>query len=1082
MKQKLLSILLLCTLLVGTAYAQSRTISGTVTSAEDGSTLPGVSVTVQGSSVGTQTNANGFYTLSVPADARALVFSYLGFTSQTVNIGNSTTINVSLMSDAQTLEDVVVVGYGTTTKESFTGSAKVVSGADLERKSTADVSKALAGEVAGLQVINTSGQPGRAATIRIRGFGSVNGNRDPLYVVDGVPYEGGATSTSATTSISPINAINPADIESTTILKDAAATAIYGARGANGVIIITTRSGKGKASFVEVDGNFGSNMSLLPRYDVIRSPEQYIGLSWEALYNQGASLHAADPVKNPQDGTAYANQRLFSSAGISPNNNLWNFNSVAEFIDPVTRTVNPGITRKFDPENWEDFAFQASNRSEVNVKFGGSNDKTNYYSSIGYLKDNGYSIKSDFERLSARLNVNHDVKSWLTTSMNFGYSRTETNNGGQTSDSGSIFWFVDNMPSIYPLFMRDKDGNYIPDPIFGGNRFDYGETGRKFGSLTNAIADATFNTDRHNRNELNGSGSINFRIIDGLTFENRLGIQYFNNKYVSLNNKYYGSAASQNGSIYQQRTETNSYNLLNLLRYSKDFGDHNFEALAAHESTSWKSNILSVSAFNLVDPNLEDFNNAIVSNPISSYTNAYTLESYFAQVNYDYQNKYFLSGSIRRDGSSRFVKNKWGNFGSVGAAWLISNEEFMQTQNTFSSLKLKASYGLIGEQAGIGYYPGYDLYDVNNLNDNPAFAFYTKGNPDLTWETSRMFQTGVEFSLGRYLSGAIDYYVKNTTDLIFDRRVGPSIGYALIKVNDGELRNQGLEFDLTGHIIKTDRAFLNLTVNGELLKNKITKMPIEPATGEPKILDIQGNYGWSTGHSIYDFYMRNFEGVDPQDGKSTWTVYQDANGANIASLNQYLAENPSVNEGSLTKTTTKTYANATQYYVGKSAIPKMRGAFNLSSGYDGFSLSVQMLYSFGGYAYDGAYARLMSNDLIGGNNWSTDIMNRWQKPGDITDVPRVSNNADANVASASTRFLTKSNYLALNNIRLGYEIPASFLSGLNIGGASVWVSADNLWIHSARKGFNPSTSEAGSSDMYRYSPLSTVSGGIRVKF
>ncbi|HEX8040071.1 MAG TPA: SusC/RagA family TonB-linked outer membrane protein [Chryseosolibacter sp.] len=1062
-------------LLSGESRAQDRTVEGVVTSQEDNAPLPGVNVVIKGTTDGTTTDAEGRYSLVVPSPESVLVFSFIGLKSQEVVVGNLSAIDVQMAQDMTQLSEVVVVGYATTTQQAFTGTAKVVSSDNIERKSVSNVSKALAGEVPGLQVINNSGQPGTEATIRIRGFGSVNGNRNPLFVVDGVPFSGS------------LNSINPADIESTTVLKDAAATAIYGSRGANGVIIINTRTGKGQDSFVEVDGQFGTNMSLLPRYDVVTSPEEYIGLSWEAMYNQGVTLGSADPV-------GYANTRLFSTSGISPNNNIWNVSSGSDLIDPATRTVKPGVARLYNPERWEDYGFQPSSRNEVNIKFGGSDTKTNYYTSIGYLNDVGYSVNSDFQRLSARFNLNHEVKKWLNTSVNFGYAKTKRNRGGQSEDSGSIFWFVDNIPPIYPLFRRDTEGNRIEDPIFGGYQYDYGDTGRKFGSLTNAIADATYDVQRDDRNELNGASSINFNILEGLAFENRLGLQYFNNKYVNRGNKYYGGSASQNGSIYNRRTEMVNYNLLNLLRYNKTFGNHNLDLIAAHEATELSQDLMDVSAFNLVDPDLEDFNNAVVSNPINSYTESYSLESYFAQASYDFNRTYFVSASIRRDGSSRFVKDKWGNFGSIGAGWLISNESFMDNQNIFSSLKLKASYGLIGDQEGVGYYPGYDLYNVDNLNDGPAFSFDTKGNPDLTWETSRMFQTGLEFSVGKYLDGAVDYYIKNTTDLIFDRRVGPSLGYALLKVNDGALRNQGLEFDLAGHILRGRDLYLDLTVNGEMFNNTITRMPIDPSTGKEKILDPQGRFGWGVDHSIFDYYIREFAGVDPEDGRSTWTVYyQDLDGdgqldagsgptaEQVTSLEQFLADNPD-KEGSLIKTTTKTYQYATQFYVGKSAIPKVRGAFNLSGGFKGLELSIQMLYSLGGYAYDEAYSVLMGNGLIGGNNWHTDIRKRWQQAGDITDVPRLSNNRDANVSSTSTRFLTKADYLILNNVRLGYDIPARLVSKIGMKNASVWVSGDNLWLKSRRAGFNPSTHEAGTTSMYRYSPLSTLSAGVKVKF
>ena len=1078
MKRTLLIYFMLMSALVSQAWAQERTVTGTVTSAEEGEGLPGVNVIVAGTTTGTTTDIDGNYRVTVPEGATTLQFSFIGYVTEEVAIGNQSVVDLTLTSDTRQLSEVVVVGYSTATKESFTGTATVVSGERLENKSTSNVSQALAGEVAGVRVINTSGQPGTEATIRIRGIGSVNGNRDPLYVVDGVPFVGS------------LNSINPADIESTTVLKDAAATAIYGSRGANGVVLITTKSGRGQDSYIEVDANLGTNMSLLPRYSTIKSPEQYIGLSWEALYNEAVGLEEANPVD-------YANTRLFGDGGISPGFNLWNVDG-ADLIDPATRTVRPGVSRRYDPENWEDYGFQNSSRKEVNVKFGGSSDKTSYYTSFGYLDDVGYLINSNYQRLTARLNVRQEVNEWLTGGINFNYARSETNSNGQSEDSGSIFWFSDNIPSIYPLFQRDAEGNLITDPIFGGNQYDYGDRAgfsRAFGGLTNAIADATYDINRDRRNELNGSANLDFTIFDGLTFENRIGAQYYQNNYISRNNKYYGSSASQNGSIFLRRTELFNYNLLNLLRYNKTFGQHRIEVLAAHEATNWNRNILSASGYNLVDPNLLDISNAIVTNPSNSYTDEYALESYFAQANYDLARTYFISATIRRDGSSRFLEDKWGTFGSIGAAWLISNEDFMDGQSIFSSLKLKASYGLIGDQAGVGFYPGYDLYNVDNLNDNPAFSFDTKGNPDLTWETSKMFQTGIEFDMNNYFSGSVDYYIKNTADLIFDVRQAPSLGYAILTQNAGSLRNRGLEFDLTGNVFQGRDYRLSLNVNGEIFDNELTSMPIDPATGQPKAIDVQSPFGWSEGHSVYDFYMREWAGVDPQDGRAMWNVYYlDVNndnvvdaGEGITSLTDYLATNPEVSEADIKSATTKTYSEATQKYVGKSAIPDVRGAFNLGAGYKGFDLNVQMLYSFGGHAYDYVYAGLMSNTNIGGNNWHTDIFNRWQATGDITDVPRLSNDFDPNVNSLSTRFLTKASYMVLNNVRLSYTIPSNYTSRIGVGGISVWVSGDNLWINTAREGFNPSTAEAGSSSetnsqsRYQYSPLSTVTAGLRIK-
>ena len=1049
--------------------AQTRTISGKVTD-EKAAPVPNVSVTVKGTTIGTTSNEEGVFSITVPDNAKTLIFSAIGMAPQEVAIGSKTNLSVTLKPEEKQLQEVVVVGYGKTTKQAYTGSATVVKSERLENKSVNNVSQALAGEVAGVRVINTSGQPGTEATIRIRGFGSVNGSRNPLYVVDGVPFTGST------------NSINMADVESTTVLKDAAATAIYGARGANGVIVITTKSGKGKG-YIEVEGKLSTNKPLIPRYDVIKNPEQFIELGWEGLVNLGKIQKAADPY-------AYASARLFASPGTgSATYNMWKVKNGLELIDPATGKVRPGVARKYNPENWEDYAFSDNNnRQEVNLKIGGGDAKTSFYTGLGYLDDIGYSINTGYKRLNARLNVTHEIKKWLSGSMNIGYANSKRRFNGQGSNSNSVFWFMDNIAPIYPLFLKDKDGNNIPDDRFGGFQYDYGDANRKFGTFTNAVADAKYDTHRDDRHELNGSTSLNVKFTKDLSFETRFGLQYYNNNYLLINNMYYGSGASQGGYIYSQRSEMLNYNWLKMLRYNKSFGDHTFEALAAHENTDWKLTNTEIQKFGMARNGHEEFNNAVVTSPTSNFDNNYKLESYFAQVNYDFKNTYYLSGSFRRDGSSRFKKDKWGNFGSIGAGWIVSNESFMEKQNILSYLKLKASYGLIGDQAGVGYYPGYDLFNIDNLNNSPAYSFNTKGNADLTWETSKMFQVGVEFKVKKFLTGSVEYYVKNTDNLIFDRRVGPSLGYALLKVNGGMLRNQGVEIDLTGHILQTKDYYLNLGVNAEMFKNKLTQMPLDQLN-QRKIIDIQGAYGWSTGHSIYDFYLREYRGVDPNNGRAYWTMfYDDANGngkydksEEVNSLHDYAAKNPG-KVGSLKQDTTQSYASATQYYVGKSTIPKIRGAVNLTAGFKGFDLAVQLLYSFGGYAMDNAYGDLMTDRSLGSNNWHKDILKRWQKPNDITDVPVLTNGFNTNTGSLSTRFLTKADYLALNNVRLGYTLPKNLISKLQLTECNVWISGDNLWLKTKRQGFNPAASESGASDVYRYAPLSTLTVGLRVKF
>lgn len=1068
------TLALIMALFVQLSFAQEKTLTGVVT--ESGMPLPGATVIVQGTQHGTQTDLDGRYSLKVNA-GDVLVFSFIGLNDVTYTVGAANTYNAAMTADQQILDELIVVGYGTATKQSFTGSATQVEAKQIEKKNVSNAISALAGEAAGVRIITETGQPGAEPVVRIRGFGSVNGNRSPLYIVDGTPYFGN------------ISSINPGDIESMSVLKDATATAIYGSRGANGVVIINTKTGRGQDSYIEVDTKTGINWRNLPRYDVINSPEEYIGYSWEALKNYGKLAGGFD------DATAigWANANLFGRNGISPNYNMWNVADGGELIDPETGMVRNGVTRKYNPENWEDYAFQSSRRIETNLKMGGSSEKTSYFSSMGYLKDEGYSINSDYERLSARLNLQHKPKEWLDASMNIGYAHSQSNNAGQTSDSGSVFWFVDNIPSIYPLFLRDKEGNKVSEPHYGGYEYDYG-TGRGFGALTNSIADATYGKDRTTRDDVNATAAFTVHLADGLTFETTIGGQYTSSTRDRLNNRYYGSAASMGGSISKNMYELFTYNFLKILRYKKSFGAHGLEVLAAHENNSYETHYNFASNYDLADPNSTELGNGALSSPSGGYSNESAIESYFGQVNYDYEGKYFLSGVVRRDGSSKFVNNKWGTFGSIGAAWVISREDFMANQSLFSNLKLKASYGTTGDQTSFvsingsmveAFHPGRNLWNVDNYGGELAIFEEKIGNADLTWETSKMFQTGLEFSLNKYVDVAVDYYLKNTEDLIFDRRLGPSAGYALRTVNDGALRNQGLEFNVVGHLLQTKDAFIDLSINGEYMKNKLTRMPIDPSTGKQKITDVNGVFANAVGHSIGDFYMREWAGVNPETGVGEWYVYQyqgaDGNPVNILSLEDYLVNNPGM-ENQISKVKTTNYAQATQAFVGKSAIPKLRGGINLNAGYKGWELSVQMLYSLGGYAYDGTYARLMSNDAVGGNNWHKDIANRWQKPGDVTDVPRLSNDYDPNVASASTRFLTKADYLSINNIRLGYTVPSQYTKQLGITGLSFFVSGDNLALFSKRDGFNPAGSEFGSSDMYQYTPLSTITGGVNVKF
>ena len=1067
-------------------FAQEKTISGTILDG-DGLPLPGATVLVKGTTSGTSSDFDGNYSIKANT-GETLVFSFIGYTTKEIKVNNSSSINLTLQEDAHSLDEVLIVGYGTSTKQSFAGTAKTVQSEQLEIKNVSNISQALNGEVAGVTVINTSGQPGTVSTIRIRGYGSVNGNRAPLYVVDGVPYNGS------------LNAINPADIKSTTVLKDATATAIYGSRGANGVILITTKGGSATESYIEIDVKTGVNAQLIPRYDVITSAEEYIGYAWEGIYNRGVINGEANPV-------GYANSNLFSSGYLDPGYNMWNVNDASQLIDPATHTVRDGVTRRYTPQLFSNAAFDSAFRNEGSLRMGGGDEKSTYFFSVGYLNDDGYAINTGYDRYTTRLNLNSNIKEWLNIGANIGYAYSESRNNGQTVGAENVFEFADKTAPIFPIFLRDNNYQLVNDPIYGGNVYDFGNISglraRPQSDGLNPIATALYDRVGYKRHEMNGNFSMNIKITDNLNFETRFGTQYSIERYKNYSNPFYGggSTGDNPGNLYARDRERWGTNFLQLLRYKNTFGDHAFELLAAHENNEYTfKQSTQYKALVVVDGLLELDNFVFNLSPPTGYSEGSAIESYFSQLNYNFKEKYYLTGSIRTDGSSKFINDKWGVFGSLGASWVASNEDFLQS-DLFTFLKFKASYGVTGDQAGIDYYDGYDTYNTSNLG-GIAISPNTNGNPNLTWETSKMFQTGVEFSLGNFIDGSVDYYNKLTDNLIFDRRVGPSQGIAIITVNDGELTNNGIEFDLTGHLFNTKDFKLDLTLNGEIINNKISTMPLDPATGEQKYLDnSNGSFGYSLGRSIFDFYMREWAGVDPSNGSPMWyQYYDDKNNNNIADAGETGFEileggrntnqtgsiveyTKRVSDANIKKTTTHTYANATQVYVNKSAIPDLRGAVRLGGSLKNWNFSTQFTYSLGGWAYDAQYAELLS-DRFGalGNNYHKDIASRWMKPGDVTNMPRLSDGSDQTSSSSSTRFLTKTDYIALNNATIGYTIPEKFLKQTGISLVNLWASGDNLFVKSARNGFNPTTSESGNSGRRLYAPLSTFTLGVRVKF
>ncbi len=1047
-------------------------------------------------------------------------------------------VRVVMQSDTELLDEVVVVAYGTATKRSFTGSATEIKGDRIANKNPSELSKALTGEVAGVQVISTSGQPGSNASIRIRGLGSVNSSRAPLYVVDGIPFG------------SDLSGIDPSDIESTTVLKDATATALYGSRAANGVILLTTKRGKKGKTQVEANVKYGINTRIIPLYDTMESPERFIELTWEGIKNKyqyaGGRDEAAAAAMASKLLWGYDDpQKGYQNTGIYKGYNMW---STGDVIDPSTGKFKAGVVRKFTPEKWEDYIFRTGEKVEANVKISGGSDKLSHYTSFGYLKDEGYYIGSDFERFNARSNLSQDITSWLKSNVNMAYSYMELNKPGQGDNMNNGFQFINFMPSIFPVFQRDADGNKIKDNVVGGYLYDYGMAegyGRPYASGVNPAGAIQLDKNEYQSHSFNGNamfeatflkdfkGTVNFglqylgtknneltnpyygdaeglgRIFNGnamfeATFLKdfkgtvNFGLQYLGTKNNELTNPYYGDAEGL-GRIFKNMSTFFSFTSNQILSWKKSFGVHNLDAFVAHESTFYKSSDNYGQKSKIVRPNNTEWSNAVIMDYMDSQTYGFDMESYFGQIRYDYNDKYFFHGTLRRDGSSRFAKGqKWGTFGSIGAAWAITNENFMKDVSWLKNLKYKLSWGVLGNQDFItnptiaGYYPYNDLYTIGNLNDEISFSFKYKGNPDLTWERSETWNTGIEFNIADILEGEVEYYNKTTKDMLFLKQVSPSLGYAQYPVNDGKMVNKGLEFSLVAHLVKTNDISLDLRVNGGHYKNKMTQMPMDDTTGKEKPLEIQGAYGWSKGHSLYDFYIREYAGVDPETGMALYNSYYNvkADGSKdlITDMVTY-QQNNKIERLEVEKTSD--YNNATKKYVGKSGIPTLQGGFGFDLAVKGFELNTTFSYSLGGYAYDGVYATLMSDNTPGSGNWHNDIENRWQKPGDITDVPRLTSGYDEYTNASSTRFITSRSYLNLSNVRLSYTFPKKWMNRMNIGSLSVYVSGDNLMFISARKGFvsmagntvsTDPNEDSGGSDRSQYAPLSTIMGGIKIQF
>lgn len=1110
--KKIFTLLFLAALSIG-LYAEQQ-VSGVVVDSK-GEPVIGASIQAKGTTQGTISDYDGKFEMEVPESVKTLVISFVGMATQEVAAGKN--IKVVMSENSELIQEVVVTGYGNVSKGSFAGSAQAVSADDIEKKSPTEISKALAGEVAGVQVVTTTGQPGEAASVRIRGIGSLNASSAPLYIVDGVPYEAEYIST-----------IDPGDIASTTILKDATATSLYGSRGANGVIVITTKKGtSGEEGRIDVDIKYGANMRMLPMYDVITDPQEFVEMAWMSLYN--ASSRATESGK-AQD----ASNMLFGPKGIPEPYNLWQVVNADGSINTNPKgTLLIGNNGKFlgaedgvqykpgmnNLLSWRDAIFRVGQKLDATVKISGGTEKTTYYTSIGYLKDEGYYIGSTYDRFTVRSNVDFRPKKWLKGNVNMAYTYSNQNRAGQGDNMNSGFVYVNQMAPVFPVFLYNADGTIQIDPKTGGNAYDYGMFegyGRPFGSGINPAGSLRYDRDNIVQHYVMAGGSLEFKFYKDLKLIVNANLQYRGAKESEFTNSYYGDAGGI-GRIAVEQDEQLWITAQQLLEYNKTLNEHSIRAMIGHETqvarTSWTYGSKSHVAVPEGENTLE-LGNAIQNTTITSATNATALESYLATVSYIYNERYGITGNYRADGSSKFAKgHRWGHFGSVGVTWMFTNESFMEpAADWLKDGKLRLSWGVLGNQGGISTQLFQDLYSIEYVDGEVGYVWAQKGSPNLTWERSQIIDLGLEFSLNKYVDAEIDYFWKYTDNMLFYRPVAPSLGYSSVPINGGAMENQGVELQFDVHAVDMRNVKLDIRLNGAHYSHKITKLPEYLETDEDMIM--AGSL--AVGHSPYDWNLPQYAGIN-EKGEAQYVGYYDPSlggfgGANSAdnlqiygrSGNNYVAnvyeymqkyypgkKVEDVLATQLISGTDSRYAGSN--YIGKSRIPGFAGGFGIDLEVHGFSFSATCSYGIGGYGYDVVYAELMNSDKIGKCNWHVDMRNAWnammtdeQKAAVVAQgvnaVPRLSNGADLYANMTSTRFLTSLSFLSLNNIRVGYKFPKKWMEKIKFKSMDIYVSADNIALASARRGYNPMASFTGTSDSYQYTPLSTIMGGIKFQF
>ncbi|MDR2282654.1 MAG: SusC/RagA family TonB-linked outer membrane protein [Sphingobacterium sp.] len=1060
MKQKLLSLFFVLTCLIGVSIAQNRQVGGKVTSATDGSPISGVSIQVVGTPKATQTDGNGNYTIETSVGS-ILSFTYIGYVSQRVTISSQSSINVILKSEESALDEVVVVAYGTAKRSEVTGSIATMSSEDLSKRTVTNVTNALAGMAPGISVSSGNGQPGTGANVRLRGFGSMSASSAPLYVIDGAVFDGN------------LGDINADDIENISVLKDATSAALYGSRAGNGVIMITTKKGRG-APQLNASITQGVADRAIKEYDMVGIMDYYPTVFQAVKHSHMFPASSSVAPKSEADAIAAALASIKGSLVYNP------FTVADNAILTADGKMNPEAKLKYDDFDWLNAMQRTGKRTDANLNFSGALDKSDYYVSVGYLNDQGYLLKSDFKRYNGRINVNSKIKDWLRAGVNLSGSSSigSLAADASTGNAASIvnpFNFIRGLGPIYPVHAYDQStGAPIINALTGEHYYDYGmhpgavnrPTGASQGR--HVIYETMLNNRLNRRTMLGGRGFLEFKFLKDFTFTPSISVDVSNRNYDYNWNTKVGDGVSYNGLASDENDLITSYTFNQVLSYKKSLELHNISASIGHENYDYSFSRRTSTKTGQITSNITEFDNYVTPYSAGGYKNVNKMESYFMKASYNYDEKYFFDGAVRTDGSSIFQKdNRWGTFFSIGGAWALSKEDFLKDVTWLNDLRLKSSYGQVGnnnllDKDGNRIYYGYQaLYSLGWSNGGlPGTVLYSLANPDLTWETSNTFNVGISFGLIKNrVRGEIEYYKRGSDQLLMSAPRPQSSAVTYQFSNVGSMYNRGVEISIAADIIRTNNFTWTLTNNLSTIKNEVTKMPVETPT------IISGSKKREVGKDYYAFWLRQYAGVDPADGSSLYIPAEGTDASNIRKVNgvEYV-----------------TNQNYAKFDYSGTAIPDLMGSIMNTISYKDLSLSFLFNYQIGGKIYDSQYASLMGTSTYG-KSYHVDALNAWRTDNTTSDIPRLDQANSTNINAASSRWLIDASYFSFRNINLAYSLPKTWINKIDISAARVFFTGENVALSSKRRGLNPTESFDGTNNT-TFQPTRMFSLGLNVSF